>query len=317
MKKLITSGVVLVFMAFGVACAPPAVEEQAAPAQAVETAMSPEDVFNDLAVRWDAGMNAADPDAMLALYAAEGSAVMPPDQPAVMGAEAMRAFFESFFAAGDATVTNYVESVIADGDLMAGKGSYTLEMTTADGETATQSGNWVSVLGKQADGSYATIRNIWNRDAPLPGEPEPRPIAESGPEAAADAACYKSPTALDQGFETSLEAGDLAALVAAHTETGSRIPPDMPEIAGRAQVAAYFVSRMEPFSERVLDLTEIGEMTDGSVGMTHGRFMFDYTPAAGGDHAVGEGKYLAVSQRGDDGCWRLHWVLWNPDAPAA
>jgi hypothetical protein len=31
--------------------------------------------------------------------------------------------------------------------------------------------------------------------------------------------------------------------------------------------------------------------------------------------SAGEGKYLAVSRRGDDGCWRLYWVLWNGDVP--
>ncbi len=312
MKQWTVVATVIATVALAGACAPSAdvVEEPVAEVEA-----SPNEVLIDLAARWDAGMNSSDADAMLALYAGVGSAIMPPDQPVVIGEGAMRSFFEEFFAAGSPRVTDVVESVIADGDLLAGKGSYTVELTTPDGEMMTQAGSWVTVLARQADGSYLTLRNIWNRDAPLPGTPEPAPIAESGPEAAAEAICYESPTALDQGFEASLEAGDVAALVAAHTENGSRFPPEMPEMAGRAEVAAYLASRVDPFSERVLDLTEIVEKTDGNLGFTHGRFMFDYTPAAGGEHATGEGKYLAVSQRGDDGCWRLHWVLWNGDAP--
>jgi ketosteroid isomerase-like protein len=316
MKRWILFAVVIATMA--AACAPPPeVVEEAVEEPVAEVAMSPKELMIELAERWDAGMNAADPDAVLALYAGEGSAIMPPDQPVVTGEEAMRAFFEGFFAAGDVTVTNVVESVIADGDLMAGKGSYTVELTTPDGEMATHSGDWVNVSAKQADGSYLTLRNIWNRDAPLPGTPEPPPIAESGPEAAAEVTCYDGPTALDEGFEALVEAGDVAALVAAHAEDGSRIPPDMPEMAGHAGIAAYLASRVDAYSERVLDLTEIVEMTDGGIGFTHGRYRFDYTPAAGGEHARGEGKYLAVSQSGDDGCWRLHWVLWNTDAPPA
>jgi ketosteroid isomerase-like protein len=318
MKRWILFAAVIATTALAGACAPPAeVVEEAVEEPVAEAAMSPEELMIELAERWDAGMNAADPGAMLALYAGEGSAIMPPDQPVVMGEEAMHTFFEEFFAAGDVTVTDVVESVVADGDLLAGKGSYTVDLTTPDGEIATQSGNWVCVMAKQADGSYLMLRNIWNRDAPLPGMPEPLPIAESGPEAAAEATCYDSPTALDEGFEALVEAGDVAALVAAHAEGASRIPPDMPEMAGRAEIAAYLASRVDAYSERALDLTEIVGMTDGGVGFTHGRFMFDYTPAAGGEHAQGEGKYLAVSQRGDDGCWRLQWVLWNGDAPPA
>jgi ketosteroid isomerase-like protein len=317
MKRWILFAVVIATMT-AAACAPPAeVVEEAAEEPVAEAAMPPKELMIELAERWDAGMNAADPDVMVALYAGEGSAIMPPDQPVVIGEEAMRSFFEGFFAAGDATVTNFVESAIADGDLLAGKGSYTVELTTPDGEMTTQAGDWVNVSARQADGSYLILRNIWNRDAPLPGMPEPPPIAESGPEAAAEATCYDSPTALDEGFEALVEAGDVAALVASHAEDGSRIPPDMPEMAGRAEIAAYLASRVEAYSERVLDLTEIVEMTDGGVGFTHGRYRFDYTPAAGGENARGEGKYLAVSQRGDDGCWRLQWALWNADAPPA
>jgi ketosteroid isomerase-like protein len=317
MKKWIAFAGIIALAPFVGACAPSVEVAEETPEQPAEMTLSPEKALGELAANWDAGMNAQDPDAMLALYVTDGAAIMPPEQPTVNGEEEMRGFFEGFFAAGDTTVTDIPESVVAEGNLMAGKGSYTVEMTTADGETATQAGTWVSIGAKQADGGYLTLRNIWNRDAPLPGAPAPSPIAETGPEAAVDATCYESPTALDQGFEALLEAGDAAALVAAHTEDGSRIPPGMPEMAGRAQIAAYLASRMDPFSERVLDLTNIVEMTDGGLGVTHGDFMFDYTPAAGGEHATGAGKYLAVSKRGDDGCWRLHWVLWNSNAPPA
>lgn len=312
MKQWIVFAIVVATVALAVACAP---STDVAEEPVAEVSKSPEEILIELAERWDAGMNAADPDAMLALYAEEGSAIMPPDQPAVTGEQAMRSFFEEFFAAGSPKVKDVVESVIADGDLIAGKGSYTVEATSPEGEPVSQAGNWVTVMARQADGSYLTLRNIWNRDAPLPGMAAPPPIAESGPEAAAESICYDSPTALDQGFEDSLEAGDVAALVAAHTENASRFPPDMPEIAGRAAIAAFVASRVDPFGERSLDLTEIVERTDGNLGFTYGRFMFDYTPAEGGEHARGEGKYMAVSRRGDDGCWRLHWVLWNGDVP--
>lgn len=313
MKNLIASVAMLVVVALVVACAPaPEAVEEEAPAVVV----SPMEQMVDIGERWDAGMNGQDVDAMLAIYAPEGAAVMPPDQPEVSGEKAMRSFFDELFTAGDATVTNVVEAVIAEGDLLAGKGSYTVELKTDDGEKATQTGSWLNIAALQPDGSYRTLRNIWNRDAPLPGAPEPMPVADSGPAASADATCYESPTALDQGFEALVEAGDTAALVAMHSADGSRIPPSMPEMMGHAEISAYLASGLDPYSERVLDLTDIGEMTQGNLGFTHGNYAVDYTPADGGEHVTGSGKYVAVSTRGDDGCWRLEWVLWNSDSPS-
>jgi len=294
------------------ACAPPAEHPQEGREHA-----DPRAGMDQLAAAWDVGLNAEDVDAMLALYVDSGGAIMPNEQPAVAGKEAMRGFFEEFFAMGDIDVKNTVEAVVADGDHIVGKGSYTLSITNEAGETQDESGHWICVARRLADGSLKMVRNIWNRDAPLPGQPDPRPIAESGPPAATEAACYGSPKAINQAFEIALEAGDVPTIVAAHNEDGSRFPPNMPEMSGRATISRYYVSRFEPYSERVLDLTDIREATAGSIGMTHGRFRFNYTPKEGGDASAGEGKFMSVSTRGDDGCWRLQWVLWNADAPPA
>lgn len=317
MRNWIVLGSAITVAALIPACAPPEeTQETAAPEQAQQVERSPKDAMVDLVTRWDASLNSADPDAVLALYADTGAAAMPPDQPAVLGKEALRSFYEELFATGPVTVKNEVESVVADGDHSVGKGTYRLTVTNADGESAEVTGSWLCLAAKQADGSYKVVRNIWNQDAPPPGAPEPPPIADVGPEADPNAACHGSPKALDEAFEADLEAGNVAALVAAHTKNGSRFPPNMPEMAGRAQVSAYLASRMDPFSERVLDLTDISEMTDGSLGITLGQYRFDYTFTAGGEHATGQGKYMATSRQGDDGCWRLHWVIWNRDAPA-
>jgi ketosteroid isomerase-like protein len=278
-------------------------------------APSPAEAVDDLAIAWDTGIASGDPEAMLALYVDEGAAAMPPDQPAVEGKEALRGFFEEMFAMGEVEVQDIPQDVVAGESHIAGKGTYVLTQTNAEGETMEDSGNWLSVSVWTEDG-WKMVRNIWNRNRPLPGAPEPPPIPESGPEPAADAACYQSPMELDQGFEAELEAGNVAALVAAHTPDGSRIPPDMPEVKGPSQLAAYLASRMEPFSERVLDLTEIVEMVDQNLGITVGNFAFDYTYADGSGGVSNQGKYMAVSKKGDDGCWRLHWVLWNSNTPA-
>ena len=72
---------------------------------------------------------------------------------------------------------------------------------------------------------------------------------------------------------------------------------------------------VDTFSERDLELMDIEEVTAGDLGYTRGRYRYDYARADGGDGIAGAGKYLAVSKKDDDGCWRHHWVLWNSDSP--
>jgi ketosteroid isomerase-like protein len=317
MRNWIVLGAAIAVAVLTPACAPPEEAHETVEEVAEQQAMSPKEAMVDLVERWDAGMNSDDTEALLALYVDDDAAAMAPDRPAVVGREALRGFFEELFAMGQITVENEVETVVADGDHLVGKGTYQLAIIGADGETVDESGNWLCIAVRQADDTYKVMHNIWNRDTPPPGAPQPPPIADAGPEADPNAACHGSPKALDEAFEADLEAGNVAALVAAHTKNGSRLPPNMPEMAGRAQVSAYLLSRMDPFSERVLDLTDITEMIDGSLGITVGRYSFEYTPAAGGEHATGQGKYIAASRQGEDGCWRLHWVIWNRDAPVS
>ncbi len=268
-----------------------------------------------LAVEWDTAFNAADPAAMVAIYAEANSAIMPNDAPTVTGKEAMLAFFNDFLAQGEASVKNTVEAVVTGGNHVIGKGTYVLTIKGEDGNTQSESGHWVNVSRHQQDGTLKTVRNIWNRDAPLPGQEAPMAIADQGPPPAADAPCHASPMALDHAFESELEAGNVAGLVALHHEDGSRLPPEMPEMAGRTMVSRYLASRVQAFSERSLDLTDIKEASAGSIGLSHGRYSFDYKRPGGGEPAVGAGKYVAVSTKGDDGCWRYRWVIWNRDAP--
>lgn len=276
------------------------------------TADEAEEAIRDLARRWDEAQQAGDVEAVVSLYAEEGAKASPPDAPTLSGIDAIRAGFAELFDGSGNDVTDTVDEVVASGVVAAARGSYVWNKTDEDGEPFTEVGKWISLHHRRDDGTFVVVHNIWNQDAMPAGAPPLPPMTEEGP-APADGVCADSPTALDASFEAELEAGNVAALVAMHTKNGERLPPGMEAVGGREDLSNYLASRLAPFTERAIDLTGVEEGTAGDLGWTTGQYSFEYTGE--GDPVTGAGTYMAVSRKGDDGCWRYKWVLWNRDAP--
>lgn len=123
--------------------------------------------FDQLVTDWDAAFTNRDVEAVVALYD-EGAVAMPPNSPALVGREAIGEFFSDLFAQGEIEVENKTETIKIQKDLAIGSGVYTLTLTPPEGEAVTEVGKWVAIAVRQADGSWRTIRNIWNSDMPLP-----------------------------------------------------------------------------------------------------------------------------------------------------
>jgi ketosteroid isomerase-like protein len=297
----------------GFGCARVADEQPASDAESTAK-MSAEEGMDDLAYRWDQAMASGDGGKVLALYT-ENPAVMPPDGPSHSGPEAAGAFFGEMLADGPRTVSNRVDRVLASGDLVIGRGSYTLAVSDESGASRDQIGKWSCVARQSDDGSLVAVRNIWNRDMPPPGAPPLPTIEATSPGPAEDAACLASPKAADDAFVRDFVEGNGPALVAMHSEQAARMAPGLPIVDGREAVGAYLQSRIDLFSERDLELSEIGEEIEGDLGYSWGRFRYAYRPRAGGEPFEGAGKYLAVSQKDAAGCWRNEWVIWNFDSP--
>jgi len=289
-------------------------DEQPAPEAEGGARMSAEQATNDLVQRWDLAMASGDGGRALALYT-ENPIVMPPDGPAHSGPEAAAAFFGEMFADGGLTVSNRVDRVLSSGDLVIARGSYTLAVSDESGATRDQIGKWSCVARQNDDGSLVAVRNIWNRDMPPPGAPPLPAIEATSPAPAEDASCIASPRAGDEAFARNFVEGNGPALVAIHSEQAARLAPGLPIVEGREAVGAYLQSRVDLYSERNLELSEIGEEVEGDLGYTWGRFRYSYTPVAGGDLLEGAGKYLGVSQKDAAGCWHNEWVIWNFDSP--
>jgi len=301
---------ILGLVAAGFGCAPPAGDGSRSDESTA---------VDDLVRRWDEAMASGDPQRVVALYVADGPAAMPPDRPAHIGATGIGVLFRNMFSGGTIEVRNRVDQVLASGDVVIARGSYTQTVRDESGQTREEAGKWIAVTRRNPDGSLSIQRNLWNRDAAPPGSvPEP-PLATTGsPGAAEDAECLDTPSALDTAFNAHWAAGDVAALVANHAAQGSRLPPGRPIVTGRDAIGAYLRAYADLFQDRRLLPIEAGEEIDGDLGVTWGRHHMSFIYAGegvAGRRIEGQGKYIAVATRGEDGCWRHEWVIWNHDSP--
>ena len=94
---------------------------------------------------------------------------MPPNQPAVVGRPAIRDFNATFPPVSAFSLTNQVIDGV--GDLAYVRGRY--RMTLAIEGSAPDSGKYIEIRGRQADGSWKFTADIFNSDLPLPAAGHP------------------------------------------------------------------------------------------------------------------------------------------------
>lgn len=101
-------------------------------------------------------------------YYAEDAAVMFPNMPQLNGAAAIRQGMEQAFAVpGFALVTTATKYVAAkSGDLVYTQGTYKTTANDAKGKQVNDTGKYVVVFRKQADGAWKVAADIFNSDLP-------------------------------------------------------------------------------------------------------------------------------------------------------
>ena len=95
-----------------------------------------------------------DPDAFLATCA-DDIALLPPEEPALQGREACRAYLENFPT--PTTFTNEFDDIDGEGNLAFSRGRASAEFE--DGATTFK---WVAIHRRQPDGTWKMVRDIWN-----------------------------------------------------------------------------------------------------------------------------------------------------------
>jgi ketosteroid isomerase-like protein len=100
------------------------------------------------------------------LYYAEDAIILPPNAEAIRGREQIASFFGTFPPISDMRF----EQIDVGGarDVAYVYGTYSMVMTPEGGEPEQDSGKYIEVWKRQADGSWKVTLDIFNSDLPLP-----------------------------------------------------------------------------------------------------------------------------------------------------
>lgn len=111
-----------------------------------------------------AALNARDLDTWIG-FLAEDARMMPPGSSAVEGKPAIRQLISGLLSLPDFSVVHHpLDSVVVSesGDLAYVSYAYELTVPDDGGGSVTELGKDISVFGKEADGSWRLLVDIWN-----------------------------------------------------------------------------------------------------------------------------------------------------------
>lgn len=134
-----------------------------------------ETAIREMASAYSAAVAAGDTGKFYSFYT-DDVTIMPPDLPAVRGADAFRAFANPFFDQYSMQETISYDGISVFGDQAIGTYAYTFTTTpkAGGGPASEEKGKGMVVLTRSADRSWKWSQVIWNRDAPptpAPGTP--------------------------------------------------------------------------------------------------------------------------------------------------
>ncbi len=113
---------------------------------------------------WESG----DLDLWISLWT-DDAIEMVPNRPALIGKEQMLEMWKPFFEKFIMKLPMPPKEIVVAGDWAFCRGTYLFSVTPkAGGETDTRAGKYLSILEKQADGSWKIARECFNEDAPPP-----------------------------------------------------------------------------------------------------------------------------------------------------
>ena len=110
------------------------------------------------------GVRARDWAAVAATYT-DDAVLMPPNGPSVEGRANIQTFFESFPPLSEFNLSN-VETT-GRGDLAYVRGTYKMTIAPEGRDTFGDSGKYLEIRRKQADGSWLIARDMFSSDLPL------------------------------------------------------------------------------------------------------------------------------------------------------
>ncbi len=127
--------------------------------------------INEIWNQYALSINSGDLDTWISLWTDNGIQ-MAPDAPAVIEKEQIRAKYESIFPQFIFKLAITNKEIRVAGDRAYSRGTYSLSVTPiTEGETTMIDGKYLTILERQADGSWKITRDCFNYNAPPTSEP--------------------------------------------------------------------------------------------------------------------------------------------------
>ena len=142
-----------------------------------DTRAADESALRDLDAQWAKAAAAKDLNATVAFYSDDAS-VFPPNAPIASDKPSIRAAWTSLLSPDTSIAWQASKADVArSGDLGYIAGVYQMTMKDPHGKPTTDTGKFVEVWKKQADGNWKTVADIFNSDLPVQA-PAPAPAPE-------------------------------------------------------------------------------------------------------------------------------------------
>jgi uncharacterized protein (TIGR02246 family) len=138
------------------------------PAPPADTSAADLKTIKDGEIAWAGDWATKDPDKLVSHYADDAS-VLTPDMPIMTGKDAIRSGLKGLLADKNLSFSATTVSAVVSkgGDLAYTQGTYSMTMTSPKTKKlVTETGKYVTVYKKQADGTWKAVEDIDNADAP-------------------------------------------------------------------------------------------------------------------------------------------------------
>ena len=133
---------------------------------------NPTDVqaIRDASLTWDKAWTGAKAEALASGFYTADAVQMDPNQPALVGRQAIRAASQKHFDRYIDEGRSILEDVRVSGDLAVARGTFEGTSTPKTGGSSTRlKEKFLTAFQRQADGSWKAFWDIYNSDLPLPG----------------------------------------------------------------------------------------------------------------------------------------------------
>ncbi len=137
-----------------------------APSKAAPKVPSVAEAIHRLDAAFPKAVSANDSQGLVSAFYAPDAVLMPPNQPAVVGREGIRAALQGMMDAGVTSLKLETIEVGSAGDLAWERGKYTLSISPPGGTPIQDVGKSLVVFRRQPNGSWRAIVDMYSSDQP-------------------------------------------------------------------------------------------------------------------------------------------------------